>query len=95
MTVFGPFLTHLLRKMFLYWQKKSNSERIEEDLVRARAVILKAVHLHNFTSEKEEIFIPRGSIYRNAYAFYQLSTFFRTHIDYVYDQLTFSFSFCT
>ncbi|XWS17101.1 hypothetical protein CRYUN_Cryun33cG0038900 [Craigia yunnanensis] len=55
-------------------KNKSNSERIEEDLARARAAILKAVQLQNFTSEKEEIFVPRGPIYRNAYAFYQSHT---------------------
>ncbi|KAK6248343.1 hypothetical protein QUC31_019908 [Theobroma cacao] len=55
-------------------KKKSNSERIEEDLARARAAILKAVQLQNFTSEKEDIFVPRGSIYRNANAFYQSHT---------------------
>ncbi|GMI84322.1 xylogalacturonan deficient 1 [Hibiscus trionum] len=52
-------------------KKKSNPEMIEEDLAKARAAILKAVRLQNSTSDKEEIFVPRGSIYRNAYAFYQ------------------------
>ncbi|KAL4319772.1 hypothetical protein GQ457_18G003710 [Hibiscus cannabinus] len=55
-------------------KKKSNPERIEEDLARARASILKAVRFRNSTSETEDIFVPKGSIYRNAYAFYQLST---------------------
>ncbi|XP_039019131.1 probable glycosyltransferase At5g20260 [Hibiscus syriacus] len=55
-------------------KKKSNLEKIEDDLAKARAAILRAVQLQNFTSEKEEIFVPKGSIYRNAYAFYQLST---------------------
>ncbi|KAK8660916.1 hypothetical protein V6N13_051822 [Hibiscus sabdariffa] len=52
-------------------KKKSNPERIEEDLARARASILKAVRFRNSTSETEDIFVPKGSIYRNAYAFYQ------------------------
>ncbi|XVE63673.1 hypothetical protein DITRI_Ditri07aG0038500 [Diplodiscus trichospermus] len=53
-------------------KKKSNLERIEEDLARARAAIFRAVQLKNLTSEKkEDIFVPRGSIYRNPYAFYQ------------------------
>ncbi|KAL9326179.1 hypothetical protein ACSQ67_006824 [Phaseolus vulgaris] len=53
-------------------KKKSNSlMRIEEDLAEARAAIRRAIERRNFTSEKEEIFVPRGSVYRNAYAFHQ------------------------
>ncbi|KAF8400601.1 hypothetical protein HHK36_013900 [Tetracentron sinense] len=47
-------------------------KRIEEGLARARAAIRKAVRSRNYTSYKEETFIPRGSIYRNPYAFHQL-----------------------
>uniref|UniRef100_A0A5B7BX10 Exostosin GT47 domain-containing protein n=1 Tax=Davidia involucrata TaxID=16924 RepID=A0A5B7BX10_DAVIN len=52
-------------------KKKSNSERIEEDLTIARAAIHKAILLQNYTSDKEETFIPSGSIYKNSYAFHQ------------------------
>ncbi|MBA0645753.1 hypothetical protein Goklo_013810 [Gossypium klotzschianum] len=52
-------------------KKKSNPERIEQDLAKARAAVLKAVQQQNFTLEKQDTFVPRGSIYRNAYAFYQ------------------------
>ncbi|KAK5811694.1 hypothetical protein PVK06_027053 [Gossypium arboreum] len=52
-------------------KKKSNPERIEQDLAKARAAILKAFQQQNFTLEKQDTFVPRGSIYRNAYAFYQ------------------------
>ncbi|XP_052727550.1 probable glycosyltransferase At5g20260 isoform X2 [Vigna angularis] len=45
--------------------------RIEEDLAEARAAIRRAIQRRNFTSAKEEIFVPRGNIYRNAYAFHQ------------------------
>ncbi|KAL5547763.1 hypothetical protein UlMin_002994 [Ulmus minor] len=55
--------------------KKENKSRsflrIEEDLGRARAEIKKAIKFRNYTSYKEETFVPRGCIYRNAYAFHQ------------------------
>ncbi|XP_010026197.2 probable glycosyltransferase At5g20260 [Eucalyptus grandis] len=53
-------------------QKKISSlRRVERDLARARAAIRDAVRARNYTSDKEETFIPRGAIYRNAYAFHQ------------------------
>ncbi|KAA8522975.1 hypothetical protein F0562_009398 [Nyssa sinensis] len=52
-------------------EKKSSLERIEEDLARARAAIHKAVRSQKYSSDKEESFIPRGSLYRNSFAFHQ------------------------
>ncbi|KAL5853528.1 hypothetical protein ACOSQ3_008646 [Xanthoceras sorbifolium] len=52
-------------------KKKSSVDKIEEDLAKARAAIRKAVRSKNYVSEKEETFIPKGSIYRNSYAFHQ------------------------
>ncbi|XP_022731259.1 probable glycosyltransferase At5g20260 [Durio zibethinus] len=52
-------------------KKKSSSERVEADLASARAAIQKAIRTRNYTSDKEETFIPRGCMYRNAYAFHQ------------------------
>ncbi len=54
-------------------QEKSSTERIEEELAKARAAIHKAINNQNYTSNKEEIYIPTGCVYRNAYAFHQLS----------------------
>lgn len=60
-------------------------DKVEEDLARARAAIRKAVQGRKYTSDKVETFIPRGSAYRNAFAFHQLSSysnsspFFDTH----------------
>ncbi|GAV83587.1 HlyIII domain-containing protein/Exostosin domain-containing protein [Cephalotus follicularis] len=79
LVVMGALAHYGATLIFLEWrdrvgtQKKSGleSERIEEDLGRARAAIRLAVRFQNYTSEKEERFIPRGSIYRNAYAFHQ------------------------
>ncbi|XP_021899304.1 probable glycosyltransferase At5g20260 isoform X2 [Carica papaya] len=51
--------------------KQGRLERIEADLGRARAAIHKAIKARNFTSDREETFVPRGSIYRNPYAFHQ------------------------
>ncbi|KAK9098620.1 hypothetical protein Syun_025665 [Stephania yunnanensis] len=54
-------------------KEKSRLERVEQDLARARAAILGAVRLRNYTSQPQaqDDFVPRGSIYRNPYAFYQ------------------------
>lgn len=50
-------------------------EKKEEGLAEARAAIYRAARSRNYTSDKEESYIPRGNIYRNAYAFDQFSTF--------------------
>ncbi|KAF9600478.1 hypothetical protein IFM89_009393 [Coptis chinensis] len=42
-------------------EEKSSLEKIEEGLARARAAIREAVRTRNYTSQKEEDFIPRGS----------------------------------
>ncbi|XP_019454045.1 PREDICTED: probable glycosyltransferase At5g20260, partial [Lupinus angustifolius] len=53
-------------------QKRNNRlSRIGKELAEARAAISRAIERRNFTSEKEEIFVPRGCVYRNAYAFHQ------------------------
>ncbi|KAK7832621.1 putative glycosyltransferase [Quercus suber] len=55
-------------------RNKSGKKRIEDDLARARAAIHKAIRTRkwNYTSDDDDgSFIPRGSIYRNAYAFHQ------------------------
>ncbi|KAJ6372679.1 hypothetical protein OIU76_027072 [Salix suchowensis] len=52
---------------------KRGGEKIEDGLARARAAILSAARLKNYTSYKEGTYTPRGVIYRNPYAFHQLS----------------------
>ncbi|KAM1145027.1 hypothetical protein FF2_033416 [Malus domestica] len=59
-------LNHVITK-----KKKSKTERIEEELGIARAIIRKAILTKNVTSDRKEIYIPRGSAYRNPYAFHQ------------------------
>lgn len=54
---------------------KNSLVRIEQELGEARVAIRRAIKRRNFTiitSEKDD-FIPRGCVYRNAYAFHQLS----------------------
>ncbi|XP_030505809.1 probable glycosyltransferase At5g20260 [Cannabis sativa] len=52
-------------------KNKSSVQRLEDGLARARAAIRKAILTKNYTSDREEIYIPRGPIYRNPYAFHQ------------------------
>ncbi|XP_010533124.1 PREDICTED: xylogalacturonan beta-1,3-xylosyltransferase isoform X2 [Tarenaya hassleriana] len=52
-------------------RKKNNSEKIEEDLAKAREAIRRAISGQNITIETEESFVPKGSVYRNPVAFYQ------------------------
>ncbi|XP_030529338.2 probable glycosyltransferase At5g20260 [Rhodamnia argentea] len=53
-------------------QKKIGGlRRIEKDLAEARVAIRDAVRARNYSSDNEETFVPKGSIYRNAYAFHQ------------------------
>ena len=51
---------------------EKNIKSIEEGLARARLAIRKAARTRRYLSYKDEGFIPRGSIYRNPYAFHQL-----------------------
>ncbi|KAJ9688743.1 hypothetical protein PVL29_014410 [Vitis rotundifolia] len=64
--------TNDIRKRFR--EKMSHVERIEEGLARARAAMHRPIQTRNYTSEKEETFIRRGDVYRNPYAFHQLSS---------------------
>jgi xylogalacturonan beta-1,3-xylosyltransferase len=63
----------LVRVTLLLGQKKTDFERIEEGLAQARAAIYRAIRSQNSSSYKEGSYIPRGSMYRNQYAFHQLS----------------------
>lgn len=67
--VFGQVLANTI-SCELVEQKKRNSDGIEQDLAKARAAIREAIVLKSFKSEKES-FVPRGSVYKNAYAFHQ------------------------
>ncbi|CAN1263504.1 Probable glycosyltransferase At5g20260 [Linum perenne] len=51
--------------------KKTELERIEAELAAARKAIKEAIRNKNYTSDNEQTFVPRGNIYRNAYAFHQ------------------------
>ncbi|XP_019436144.1 PREDICTED: probable glycosyltransferase At5g20260 [Lupinus angustifolius] len=52
-------------------KKMTRLDRVEEGLAEARASIREAIRSMNYTSEKPEYFIPKGSIYRNPHAFHQ------------------------
>ncbi|KAH0466254.1 hypothetical protein IEQ34_006357 [Dendrobium chrysotoxum] len=51
--------------------KEMKLSQLEKGLERARAAIRKAIIHRNYTSNKDENFVPRGSVYRNANAFHQ------------------------
>ncbi|XXG69022.1 hypothetical protein AAC387_Pa06g1987 [Persea americana] len=63
--------TTINKEEVLVIKKTSSLEKIEVGLARARASIRRAVVTRNYTSYKKESYIPRGPIYRNAYAFHQ------------------------
>ncbi|KAI3864147.1 hypothetical protein MKW98_031739 [Papaver atlanticum] len=63
--------TNEIDSRFLPKERLTSLEKVEDDLARARGAIRKAARTHNYTSNKVEDFIPRGSIYRNPYAFHQ------------------------
>ncbi|KAM1201319.1 hypothetical protein FF1_017599 [Malus domestica] len=50
---------------------KTSLDTIEEGLAKARAAILEAIQFKKYASQKNETFIPRGTIYKNPYAFHQ------------------------
>ncbi|XVE53596.1 hypothetical protein DITRI_Ditri03aG0015000 [Diplodiscus trichospermus] len=52
-------------------QKKSKIEILEEGLARARAAIRAASRFRRSTSNRTDGYVPRGSVYRNPYAFHQ------------------------
>ncbi|KAG4970763.1 hypothetical protein JHK85_037184 [Glycine max] len=54
-------------------QDLTSLEKIEESLAQARASIQESILSRNYTSQRREIFVPKGSIYRNPHAFLQLS----------------------
>lgn len=56
-------------------KKKSRFDLMEEGLARARAAIQEATRARNYSSYKDESFVPRGDVYINPYAFHQLRFF--------------------
>lgn len=52
---------------------RENLRRIEKGLVKARLAIQQAIITHKHISTRKEEFVPRGPVYRNEYAFHQLS----------------------
>jgi len=58
-------------------QKRTSFDVVEEGLAKARASIQEAILSRNHNSSgNQEDFTPKGSIYRNPYAFHQLSSKF-------------------
>ncbi|KAL1189137.1 putative glycosyltransferase [Cardamine amara subsp. amara] len=58
-------------------QKKEKKKKniIEKGLAKSRAAIREAVRWKKHASDKEETFIPRGAVYRNAFASVSFSPF--------------------
>ncbi|KAJ7956750.1 Exostosin family protein [Quillaja saponaria] len=68
-----PSMEPPIKTVTKHIEKSSPIKRIEEDLAESRAAIRRAIRTRKFSksSKKEESFIPRGCVYRNAYAFHQ------------------------
>ncbi|TKY54804.1 glycosyltransferase protein [Spatholobus suberectus] len=70
----GQFLA-LYRSFEHSIKKRTSLDSVEEGLAQARASIREAILSRNHSnSGKQENFVPKGSIYRNPYAFHQLSS---------------------
>ncbi|CDY72656.1 BnaAnng41890D [Brassica napus] len=52
-------------------KKEKKRNRIEKGLAKSRAAIREAMTSKKYAFEKEKTFVPRGTVYRNAYAFHQ------------------------
>ncbi|XP_021861107.2 probable glycosyltransferase At5g20260 isoform X2 [Spinacia oleracea] len=68
------YFTMLVKQEKEKKKKKNNQsslEKIEDGLARARSSIQEATRTRSCKSEEEEIFVPRGPVYRNPYAFQQ------------------------
>jgi hypothetical protein len=67
------FLNQIFFIHFCCMQKIMTSlDRVEESLAEARASIRKAIMSRNYSTSGNR-FVTKGSIYRNPYAFHQLS----------------------
>ncbi|KAJ6363262.1 hypothetical protein OIU78_003440 [Salix suchowensis] len=55
-------------------KNKTGFERIEEGLAAARVAIHRAIRSQNSSSYEKGSYVPRGAMYRNQYAFHQLSS---------------------
>ncbi|CAH2072298.1 unnamed protein product [Thlaspi arvense] len=47
------------------------AKRLEEGLAKSRAAIREAARSKKYASENKQTFVPRGAVYRNAYAFHR------------------------
>jgi len=71
----STFLRKKKETDFFCMQKKTSFDVLEEGLAKARASIQEAILSRNHNSSRnQEDFIPKWSIYRNPYAFHQLSS---------------------
>jgi hypothetical protein len=71
--IFLVFICCLLSCTDVQLHAMSRSERIEKKLARARSAIRQAARSRSYGSySTREDFFPRGPLYINPYAFYQL-----------------------
>ncbi|KAI9117370.1 hypothetical protein K1719_011536 [Acacia pycnantha] len=72
-TSYPPTSTSPIRKKEEEEIKREESGLLkkEQELGEARRAIRRAIRERNFTSYQNESFVPRGNVYRNAYAFHQ------------------------
>ncbi|CAN8255066.1 unnamed protein product [Cochlearia groenlandica] len=61
----------LLTSPQIFTKKRSNLEKREKELRKARDAIKRAVKFKNYTCSEQVTFIPTGHVYRNSFAFHQ------------------------